>query len=1018
MKNLLLIQFCFFVFLNAHAQGDNITGYVYDADGEPLIGATVLVNGTTTNGVITEVDGSFSLKASPSDTLVIQYIGFEPQEVVVRNQTTFEIVLNQSTEALNEIVVVGYGEVRKKDLTGAVTSMKPEDLNVGAVSNASQMLQGRIPGLYVNSQDQQPGASPEIILRGRGSITDGIGDPLIVIDGFPMGTVDGTSAGRSSTDILNTINPNDIAQIDILKDASATAIYGSRGSNGVIIITTKKAGNGTDGVLVEYNNRFSTQQAAKKFDVLNRDEYVRFYIGLSNDPNFQLTPQPGFNNNFFPHPIDQLNSLPNTDWQSEILNTGNFNQEHNVALSGTASGIQYRVSAGILDSEGFLDPREYDRYNFNAKLNTELNRFSLGLNIGYIFEKRNELQNDYLAAARFAPTAPVFNEDGSLSSHPVINTHHPFFPEFGNENFSDINTIRISGNIGYDVLEGFRLEARGALQQRSNETFNQQKIPDAFDQEGFNSASLAQESNYNVNIDLLSRYNKSIGKHQLNGLLGTNYQTFRDRGSSIYGQNFPLQNVAYYDIAAGSNLNPQSFWREKTIVSLFGRVNYDFDSKYFLTFNFRRDGATSFGENEKFGSFPSVALAWRLDNESFLSNSNWNTVKLKASYGSSGNANVPLGNTTTLLSFWPTYVGGDVTRGVIWAGTETGEGDDNSTQPNPNLKWEVTNTLNLGAELGNEFFSAEINYYRRTTQDAFLERQVPLETGFSNIVLNAGELLNEGMEVRTDFFVNLIEDILTWNPSIWFSYNENTVVDIAGDSIIDESIWINNIYFGDAVARQTPNALNAIWGYEFDGIWQQNQADLAESFGAEPGDPRFVDINGDGQITTEDQKLLGSADPGILIGFQNRFVFKNWELSISADGVFDKTVVNSTKVLFTIPNLGYYHNLSTDVLDRWTPDNPSNEIPSLVKNVASELPKSTWAIQDAWFIRMREITLTYRFNTRSNFLNQLNVFASASNLFTITNYDGINPDQAGAIDSPFAASPFMRTYTIGLNASF
>jgi TonB-linked SusC/RagA family outer membrane protein len=998
------------IHLQLVAQSDNkLTGLLLDKNtGEPLIGATIISKSNPAKGTITDIDGTFTYQLEDDpETLVFSYIGYKKQQQVVnRTMTNITIELAVDIEALEEIVVIGYGEVKKEDLTGAVVTILPADLNTTAVTNAGQMLQGRVPGLYVSSQNQNPGQSPELILRGRGSLV-GDGQPLVVIDGFPM----------DGTDVLNTVNPNDIAQISILKDASATAIYGSRGANGVIIITTKRAGSSNQGLLVDYGSKFSTLQSARLLDMMNAEEYVRFYLGLANDPNFQLTPAPGFEGSFYPYPVDQINQLPDTDWQSELLNENNFNQEHNLAISGTSGGLQYRLSAGILDNDGFVAPLNYKRYQTLAKLAYEEKKVSINFGVGYTLEKRNNLTNDFLAGVRFAPTVPVRDPSGQLSEHPIEDVQNPFFPEEAMEDFSDVNTTRINTRIAYEVLKGLRLELNGGIQQRISEAFTQQSIPGIFDPDNFNSATLTQTSSQNISGDFLIRYANQWGRHSINGLVGTSYQSFRNRGSNIDASIFPLPDLAYYSIDDGTQSEFASYWNERRIISGLSRLNYDFDKRYFLTLNYRIDGATSFGENNKYGHFPSVAFAWKVDNEGFMKNASLSNLRLKASLGRTGNANLPLARTQPLLEFWPTYIGGQVTRGVKWLGTSTDAVTDNSFQPNPDLKWETSTTLNLSAEVGNEVFYFEANYYRKQTTDAFIDRQVPLETGFSNITLNLGELLNEGVEAKVDFFANFFGGDLQWNPSLWMSYNKNTVVGLAGDSIPDAAIWIGNNFYGRGVVRQEGQPLNAIWGYQFEGIWQENEFDNAALFGAEPGDPRFADLNGDGVITEADQKFIGNADPSYLAGFYNRVTYKRFELSFSIDGVFDKTIINSNRAFLTYPSVGYYRNLSKEVLDRWTPDNTDTEIPSLTKNLPNELVKSTWAIEKTWFVRMRDITITYRLPNENKFFNQFNIYASVSNLFTITPYTGLNPD-TWRVDDQWNLQPFMKTYTVGFNLSF
>ena len=523
--------------------------------------------------------------------------------------------------------------------------------------------------------------------------------------------------------------------------------------------------------------------------------------------------------------------------------------------------------------------------------------------------------------------------------------------------------------------------------------------------------------------DYFLQYTKQLDDHNFSIMAGGSYLSYRNRGQITSAVDFPYVNIGYYNIDAGLlEREMGSSWYERRVVSGLGRINYDYKGKYLVTVNYRLDGATVFGPENKWGHFPSFGLAYRVDQENYFSdNVNFLSIfKLRAGYGIAGNSNIPGFRTQNLIDFRPVYEGGGITNAIIWASTYL---------PNPELHWENTYTLNLGLEIGNPNFYAEINYYTVNHEDLILDRQVPTELGYTNITLNKGAMVNRGLEVKLDLFLGFFNGKLRWKPSIWFSYNQNEITDLAGDVILDKDIWIERINYGYAGIKQKGYPLNAIWGYDFIGIWQESEREEAAIYNARPGDPKFADINStgadgeivpgpDGKITEEDRIFLGDANPKYTAGFNNQLNYKNFELSFFFEGVFDKTIVNINKATYTFPSHHYGNNKRTQALDRWTPSNPSNETPSLTRNLTEQMVRSNWSIEDGSFVRLRDVTLTYRlFFKESSAVKNMRVFVSASNLFTITKYTGVNPD-VWATDADYNLIPFTRMFTLGINASF
>lgn len=1012
-KYLLLIFLMFLISPGLFSQQLSVSGVIKGADGETLPGVNILEKGTQ-NGTISDLEGRFSLNITTAEpVLVISYVGYITQEIEISDRYELHIIMNEELVSLDEVVVVGYGTARKSDLTGAVSSVKPKDLNVSGISNAAQMLQGRVTGLYISSHNQNPGATPEFILRGASSFQEGeAGQPLVVIDGFPM----------DNASYLNTINPSDIEQIDVLKDASATAIYGSRGANGVIIITTKQGNQ--QGIQIDYSAKFYTQAVARTIDMMDAQQYARFYYDLAHDPSLQLGdwgPADGY-----PHPFGSWDTLPYTNWQKEVINRGQITQEHNLSLSGVREGVRYRAAANYYNGNGILAPSGYKRINTLGRLEYDYKKFSFNLDLNYTNQNRNRVQNSYEQSLGFSPSVPIHDEDGNLTLHAFEPNStwyfNPLFPSDGEESISESNTTRISGGIEYEIFEGLRISVKGGLTQNAYESLYQRFKP-FYPTQRETEASISSSTSRQIYSDLFVNYTKQLDNHKFSVMAGGSYQDLRNRGQWASAVDFPYTNIGYYNIDAGLlEREMGSNWYEKRVMSGLGRINYDYRGKYLLTINYRLDGATVFGEDHKWGHFPSFGVAYRIDQEEYFQNTVQflSILKLRAGYGIAGNSNIPGFRTQNLIDFRPVYEGGGISNAIVWS---------SSYIANPKLRWENTYTLNFGLEFGNPRFYAELNYYTTNHDDLILDRQVPTELGFTNITVNRGSMVNTGFEAKLDLFLSFFNNELKWKPGLWFSYNKNEITNLDGDVILDKDVWIERINYGYAGIKQKGYPLHAIWGYDFTGIWQEDESEEAAGYNAEPGDPKFADINGvgengeaipgaDGRITEHDRIYLGDANPRFTGGFSNQFNYKSFELSFFFEGVFDKVIVNVNKATFTYPSHHYGNNKSNRALNRWTPANPTNKVPSLTKNLTSQMVRSNWTIEDGSFVRLRDVTLTYKFFPDNiELIKNLRVFVSASNLFTLTQYSGVNPD-VWSVDSDYNLIPFTRVFTLGVNVSF
>lgn len=988
-----------------------LEGVVVDNAGEPLIGVTIR-NETNHTGTMTDIDGKFVMSVQKGNILAFSYIGYLAKKVKITDQTTLKIVMDEDAQKLDEVVVIGYGTAKKSDLTGAVESIKADKLTQGSATNAMQMLQGRVAGLYINSHNQDPGSTNTTLLRGVGSLS-GNSEPLVVVDGLPL----------SDMGVLNTISPANIEQIDVLKDASATAIYGSRGANGVIIITTKSGNVGK--VTVDYGSKLSIEQVGRTVDMMNSEEYIRFYYDLAHDKDYGYGYPQGYEGNFYPYPLEAIGTVANTDWQKELTKKTPLTHEHNLSVSGGNEVLNYRVSGSYYDGNSIVSPYDYKRFNVDSKLSYHKGKISFMVNMAYTNEKTNKNKNSYQNAIHFAPTCGKFDEDGNLTKFPVASVNwyeNPFLNEWDTENFSEASTTRLGGNISYEILPGLKVEGRAGFERRYYEEYYYQEKRYSRDQ-----GKIAQSNNMNMNFDLLLTYANSFGKNNINALAGINYQKFRNRGNEMSGEGFSSPQIKYYqmnNILEKNNREISSFWNDKALSSYIVRLNYSFDERYLITANFRVDGATQFAPKNKWGYFPSIAAAWRINQEKFYHCDFFHTMKLKLGYGLAGNANIPIGRSQALLAYVPVYTGGVTENGVTWNG---------GYFPNPDLKWEGVRTTNLGFELGSRYFWIEVNGYYKKSYDLLMDRSKPVETGYSKITLNKGELVNYGIEARIDGYFNFLGNDLRWTPSITVSYNYNEITKFDHDKVWTAEVWgvgKRNALMGYAGCNQEGYPVGALFGYKYLGVWQENERETAARYGAKPGEPKFLDHatsdgsgqktadGADGRIDDADRVYLGSSYPKVMATFNNTITYKDWSLSFMFDGVFDKKAVNYNRLALIDPTPVEYGNLSREALKRWTPDYPDTDIPSLTSPVDSKLAVSTFCIEDASFVRLREVTLSWQHDFPAKcFLKKIRVYLTGNNLATFTKYKGLNPDIWG-VDNSWNLAPITRSYVLGFNLTF
>jgi len=997
----LLKRFLFFMMFIACYQSlyaqQQVSGTVTDADGVPLAGANIVEKGTT-NGTQTDFDGNFSLEVDDDAVLAISYIGFARTEVNVDGQSNISVGLEEDAAGLEEVIVIGYGTVKKSDLTGSVSSIQAEKLNTDSQASVEQVIQGRLPGVQVTQSSAEPGGGFSIRIRGTNSITAG-NEPLYVIDGL---------AGANPE---NSMNPSDIKSIEVLKDASATAIYGARGSNGVVLITTKQ-GQKNAPLEISYNVSTGFQSAAKKLDLMDAQEYMSFYNEVYQDR--------GIASLFSQEDIERTGV--GTDWQDEILRSAMI-QEHRVSFSGGSEDTQYYLSLNAFDQDGIVINSGFKRFGARVNLLHSIgNRLKIGVNINNSGEKENEvplglgvnMEAGVIAAAlQLPPILPVFDPDGSYStslqdlSNPVAQAET--IDEF-------IKTTRLFGNafVEYEILTGLKAKINVGYDQslvRGDEFLDVVTQKGSLGQ-GQATKNLRENSSYL--FEFTTNYNKEFNeKHSLNLLGGYSYQEFTNSGFNASAQNFPTSSFGSNNLGAGDPtlFDVGSFKGENTIVSGFGRVNYSFDERYLFSGSLRADGSSRFGENNKFSYFPSGALAWNMTKESFFpSDGLISNLKLRASYGLSGNQEIDNGRSLVLLGSGPIAV----LDGIEYQ----------SIAPiqlaNPNIKWETTEAINLGVDFGilDGRLSGTVEYFQNNTRDLLLLLPIPTTTGFANSLQNVGDTRNSGYELSLSSR-NFVGDFL-WTTDLNVATVQNEVRNLGE---LPRILQGSNRFIQDFTLLEVGKPVNSYYGYLFDGVFQsQEEVDnSADQANASPGGRKFRDLNDDGVIDDEDKTVLGDPFPEFTLGLNNTFSYKGFSIDVFLEGKFGFELANFTNIDSENP-IDDLRNRQTYVLNRWTPENGTNEHPSFV-NPSRTYDFNSRVVEDASFLRLRNARFSYAFpNLDIKGISSLTVYASGQNLATWTKYRGYNPD-VNALGSSnvridYSAYPLARIYSLGINVKF
>lgn len=979
---------------NVLQQAKEVTGKVTDDKGIPVPGVTIREKGTNTF-TQSDKDGTFRISvAGDAAILVFTSVGYNAQEVTIGSKNAIAVVLTASNISLTDVVVVGYGTKRRKDVTGAISSISEKTLREVPVTNPQQMLQGRVAGVYVTQNSNRPGAEPSVLLRGHRSITAD-NDPLYVIDGIP------------TNDGFNDINPNDIVSIDVLKDASATAIYGSRGANGVIIITTargKQMANGQPEV--RYNAYAGKTVINRYIHNLTGPEYVAFRreanraINNYNDAD----PVAADAKIFSALELDAISKNQYTDWQKEITQNG-FQQNHELSVLGGSATTKYNVSLGYYQDKGYIKLQDYTRYSLRVNLDQKIgSRVNMGVSMLGSFGLRNGANfNPIAATVVINPIGTPYDANGKMLTNPtndplMYNPLSDFIP--GNvlrhekrtrllaslyAEAEIVKNLKLRVNFGPDLTN-----SRFGSFDASNSIARQGQLP---------RASVSDEYIFSYTLENIADYNQAFGKHNIGVTALYSVQERTRETSAAAGENLPVETVTYHNLGSSGLLSSiGSSYSRFNILSYMGRINYGFDNRFLLTLTARADGSSVFAPDHKWGFFPSAAFAWNISNEKFMSGATAiSNLKFRLGYGRTGNtALAPYGTLSTL------------NRSFYDFNDAPALGYYPASIPNPDLKWETTEAYNIGMDFGffNSRLTGALEVYRSRTYDLLLPYVLPNSTGFSSVVTNIGSTQNTGVELTLSS-QNVTGKNFQWSTDFTAAYNREKILELSLGKVND----IGN-------ARFIGEFLQVYYDYEKLGIWQTGENDAAK-YSSSIGQIKVADRNNNGKIDPEDRKIIGSPTPKWTFGFNNRFNYKSFDIGIFTVAVSGNTIVSA---FHNPPNNsiafgGRYNVVSSDY---WTPNNPTNAYPRPISGTSGSpgvVFGSTLKYFDGSFIRIRNINFGY--NLPKQFISKARA-QSARLYFNVTNpfifssyvrkHNGTDPEITDV--------PSTINYLLGLNVKF
>ena len=1035
-----------------------VKGTVIDKTGESVIGASIQVKGTT-QGTITDIDGKFSLGVpDKKSVIVISFIGYATKELQVDPSKPMSIVLEEDTKVLDEVVVVGYQEVRKKDLTGSVAKADMNELLNTPVGSFDQTLGGRIAGVNVSSGEGTPGGTMNIVIRGNNSLTQD-NSPLYVIDGFPV----------EDAAIASTINPSDIESLDILKDASATAIYGARGANGVVIITTKKGKVGK--AQITYDGSVTMQHVTRTIPMMDAYEFVKlqaetYPASIANSTGGYLMEYQGKQ-----WTLEDYRDIFQYDWQDEILRTA-LQHNHNIRITGGTEGVRYNASVSYYNQDGILLNSGYER--FQARANTVVKRDKLDISLTTNYSRSIQtgstpsetsysgMNNLFYSVWGYRPvTYPnksmesllndVMDEAIDSSNDYRFNPIRSLKEEYRKYY---INNLQMNGYVSYEFIKGLKLKVSGGYtyDARKNDQFNNSNTryggPTSTDK--VNAQIIRNERLTWLNENTLTYQTNIKKKHFFNSLIGITFQNSDYEYYSLKSTHIPNESLGMAGMADGTLSSSSSLKSSWAMMSYLARLNYNYKSKYYATASFRADGSSKFSKKHRYGYFPSGSLAWNFMEEEFMApiKKVVGAGKLRVSWGLTGNNRIGEYDYYALLQMLKEKQGDYISNGSIPSGVYPFDNDMSSvgmvpvSLPNEDLKWETTEQWNVGLDLS--FFDERLNFtadvYRKTTRDLLLEASLLLVSGYYSATKNIGKVRNDGLELSLST-VNIKTKDFTWTSDFNIAFNKNEVLELAENqlSLTTAAKFDQNYNSQPSYIAKVGLPMGMMYGYLYEGTYKyddfiksgnsytlkDNVPYFSSEANTQPGMPKYKDINGDGVIDSNDRTIIGRGLPIHTGGFTNSFAYKGFDLSIFFQWSYGNDIMNANRLFFE--NAGGKKDLNqfASYANRWTPDNPDSDIPAATKSASNNVISSR-IIEDGSYLRLKTVTLGYTFPKTliaKAKLSNARVYLAAQNLWTWTSYSGYDPEVSirnSALTPGLDFSSYPRAFTLsfGVNLGF
>ena len=1064
MRRFFLLFVLCLIGASIYAQSMKVTGKVVDGDGLEVIGASVVVKGAAGVGTITDLNGTYSLTVNDAskDVLVFSYVGMASQEIKVNGRSQINVTLKSDAVLLDEVVAIGYATVKRKDLTGSVASVNSKELSKIPTSDVTQALAGRMAGVQVMQSEGAPGASISIRVRGGISITQS-NEPLYIIDGFP------------SEDGMSTLDPAEIESIDILKDASATAIYGARGANGVVVITTKSGAQGGGKATVTFDSYVGFKKIAKKLDVLSPYEFVKLdyerkvYDQTDSQESWDAAVK-SFETIYGKYSDIEANyaNREGIDWQDQTLGRTALTQNYRIGVSGGTDKLNYSMAYSYYDEEGamvFSGSKKHNiSFNLNSKVNDRLTvtaRMSFdhmrveGMGTSEGGDRFNKMQH----ILQYRPTIGINGSDSDLlgDEDPLFVDdagnvmQNPLLSAAEETKDKEYRTFQANGGFTFKIIKGlsFRNTTGMRYQTRRNDIFYGDKSVTG--KRSSINGSIENIENGSFQTSNVLTYNWSNESNDLTVMAGQEFVSKWTRNFKASASNFPNDEIGLGDLSLGLAGTPESYQNyDDKLLSFFTRVNYNYKEKYLFTASLRADGSSKFGKNNKWGYFPAFSAAWRMGEEEFIKNLNvFSDLKLRIGYGLAGNNRINSYQSLAIMGS-VTYPNGDSTQ----------SGYASNQVPNPELKWEANKTFNFGLDFGffNQRLTISPEFYINRSSNLLLSAKLPDSSGYSSMVINAGETENKGIDLTINT-VNIETKDFSWNTAITFSHNKNLVKKLTGEEV---QLWEASFgYSQNTHIIGVNQPLGQMYGYVTDGLYQVEDFDydaatktytlkdgipyMGDKQNVQPGNWKFKNLDGsaDNKITESDKTVIGNAYPIFYGGINNNFTYKNFDLSIFFTYSYGNDVFNATKLTNTKSALDNKNVLDVaNSANRWVLVNDKGEmitdpqelaavnkgktVASIIDNEVGDTYIHPWAVEDGSFLKLSNVTLGYTFPKawlKKLGVSKLRLYATGSNLFTWTKYSGFDPEVStmGNGLTPgvdFGAYPKSRSFVFGINLAF